>query len=82
MTKTAKKEAFESSLERLESLVRQLESGKMGLEESLGIFEKGIVLSRTLTKQLEEAKTKVEVLTKEGGRLVRKPLQEGLEQTD
>lgn len=79
MTKTAKKdikEGFESSLEKLESLVRELESGEKGLEESLDIFEKGVTLAKTLTKQLEEAKNKVEVLTKEGGRLNRKPMVE------
>ncbi|MFA6003419.1 MAG: exodeoxyribonuclease VII small subunit [Elusimicrobiota bacterium] len=79
MTKTAKKdikEGFESSLGKLESLVRELESGDKGLEESLDIFEKGVTLAKTLTKQLEEAKNKVEVLTKEGGKLNRKPMEE------
>ena len=66
MSKTAKKESFEGSLERLEAFVRELESGDKGLEESLELFEKGVSLSRGLTKQLEEAKHKVEVITKEG----------------
>jgi exodeoxyribonuclease VII small subunit len=76
MTKTAKKESFESSLEQLEQLVRQLESGEKGLEESLELFEKGVTLSRQLSKQLEDAKHKVEVLAKEGGKLVKKPLED------
>ncbi len=76
MTKTAKKENFEVSLEKLETLVRQLETGEKGLEESLELFEKGVSLSRTLTKQLEEAKHKVEILTKEGGTITRKPFTE------
>ena len=72
MTKTAKKESFEISLEKLETLVRQLETGEKGLEESLTLFEKGVSLSKTLTRQLEEAKHKVEILTKEDGALKRK----------
>ncbi len=76
MTKTAKKESFESCLQDLEALVRELESGDKGLEASLALFENGIALSKTLSKQLEEAKTKVEVLTKIGGKLAKKPLEE------
>jgi len=71
-----KKDSFESSLEELETLVRQLETGEKGLEDSLGIFEKGVGLAKTLTKQLEEAKHKVEVLIKEGGGYQRKPFKE------
>lgn len=70
-------EPFEKSLEKLETLVRQLESGEKGLEESLELFEKGVRLARTLAQQLEEAKHKVEVLTKENGLMGRKPLEEG-----
>ena len=80
MTKTAKKEGFEGSLEKLEELVRALESGEKGLEESLELFEKGVTLARTLSRQLEEAKRKVEVLTKEGGKLSRKPLEDSDEE--
>ena len=73
MNKTpAKKESFEASLETLEDLVRQLESGEKGLEESLEVFEKGITLAKTLTKQLEEAKHKIEVLTQQNGKAVKK----------
>ncbi len=76
MTKTAKKETFETSLEKLETLVRDLESGNKGLEDSLGLFEKGVTLAKGLTKQLEDAKHKVSVLSKEGGKLSEKALEE------
>ena len=69
----AKAESFETALESLEELVRELEAGDKGLDESLALFEKGVVLSKDLTKRLEEAKTKVEALSKEGGKLVKKP---------
>ncbi|MFA6317557.1 MAG: exodeoxyribonuclease VII small subunit [Elusimicrobiota bacterium] len=75
--KPASKESFEASLETLEGILRELETGEKGLEDSLGLFEKGVGLARTLTSQLEEAKHKVEVLVKEGkGGLSKKPLDE------
>ena len=72
-TKTDKPESFEKSLENLEELVRELEAGDKGLEDSLELFEKGVVLAKDLAKRLDDAKTKVEALSKEGGKLVKKP---------
>jgi exodeoxyribonuclease VII small subunit len=73
MTKVPKTETFEGSLTALEELVRELEGGDKGLEESLALFEKGVVLAKELTRRLEEAKTKVEALAADGGKLVKKP---------
>ena len=73
MAKDPKPETFEKSLESLEGLVRELEAGDKGLDESLALFEKGVSLSKELSKRLEDAKTKVEALSKEGGKLVKKP---------
>ena len=71
MTK-GKTDTFEKSLESLEDLVRQLETGDKGLDESLALFEKGVVLTKDLTKRLDEAKTKVEALALEDGKLIKK----------
>ena len=73
MTKSPKTDTFEKNLESLEELVRELEAGEKGLEESLALFEKGVVLAKDLAKRLEEAKTKIEDLSSEGGKLVKKP---------
>ncbi len=73
MTKAPKAETFENSLETLEELVRELEAGDKGLDESLALFEKGVALTKELSKRLEDVKTKVESLSKEGGKLVKKP---------
>ncbi len=73
MAKEPKTESFEKSLESLEELVRELEAGDKGLDESLALFEKGVTLSKELSKRLEDAKTKVEALSKEGGKLAKKP---------
>jgi len=54
--------SFDDGLDRLESLVQQLESGSLSLEEALARFEEGVQLSQALQKQLAEAQRKVEVL--------------------
>ena len=68
-----KNETFEKTLQSLEELVRELESGDKGLDESLALYETGVTLAKELAARLEDARTKVEALSKEGGKLVKKP---------
>lgn len=53
---------FEKSLAELEELVDRMESGELTLEQSLEHFERGMKLSRTCQKALDEAKLKVDQL--------------------
>ena len=57
---------FESALTELESLVTTLEDGKLSLERSLELFERGVKLSRYCHTKLEEAEKRIEVLTAQG----------------
>ena len=59
-------ESFESCLDELEKVVKELEAGELPLERSLELFEKGMALSETCRKQLEEAETRVEMLIRKG----------------
>ncbi|MCQ2386075.1 MAG: exodeoxyribonuclease VII small subunit [Clostridia bacterium] len=61
-----KEPTFEEALERLETIVRSLEEGKMTLEDSLKGFEEGIGLVRLCTRKLDEAEQKVTVLLQDG----------------
>jgi len=54
--------SFESSLEELEQIVRQLEGGDLPLDRSLELFEQGVRLSRECQQRLDEAERKVEIL--------------------
>ncbi|MGD9850550.1 MAG: exodeoxyribonuclease VII small subunit [Nitrospirales bacterium] len=56
---------FEKALERLETIVTQLEGGDLSLDESLKIFEEGVKLSKTCLKMLDDAERKVEILVKD-----------------
>ena len=65
--------SFEGCLEELERVVKELESGDLPLERSLELFEKGMELSETCRKQLEEAETRVEMLIRREGKLQPEP---------
>ena len=64
---------FEACLDELEKVVKQLEGGDLPLERSLELFEKGMQLSETCRKQLEEAETRVEMLIRKEGRMQAEP---------
>ena len=59
--------SFETSLDELEKLVKELESGDLPLDRSLDLFSRGMELSETCRKQLEEAETRVEQLIRKDG---------------
>ena len=59
--------SFETGLDELENVVKELESGDLPLDRSLDLFSRGIQLSETCRKQLEEAETRVEVLIRKDG---------------
>ena len=59
--------SFEACLEELEKVVKELEAGDLALERSLELFSRGMTLSETCRKQLEEAETRVEILTRKEG---------------
>ena len=60
-----KNKSFESSLEALEQIVRQLEDGDLPLEKSLELFEQGIKLSRECQERLGEAERRIEILLRD-----------------
>lgn len=52
--------SFEKALEELESIVQRLEQGKVDLEESIAIYERGEALKTHCEKRLKEAEGRVE----------------------
>lgn len=46
---------FEDRLEQLEALTKQMEEGKLGLEELLKLYEEGTRLSKGLQEELDKA---------------------------
>ena len=58
---------FEKSLQNLEKIVNNMESGELGLEESLAQFEKGIKLAKNCQDTLTNAEFRVEQLIEKNG---------------
>ena len=65
--------SFETSLDELEKVVKELEAGDLPLDRSLELFERGMGLSDTCRKQLEEAETRVEMLIRKDGKIAAEP---------
>jgi len=58
-------EKFETSLKKLEEVVKKLESGDLSLEDSLKAFEEGVKHAGFCAKKLDEAERRVELLLKQ-----------------
>ena len=56
-------ESFETKLKKLEDIVKKLEGGDVKLSDSIKLFEEGVILTSSLSKELEEAENKITVLT-------------------
>ena len=75
--------SFEASLEALERIVQQLESGDLPLEKSLELFEQGVRLSRECQERLSQAERRIEVLLRDNqGRPVVTNFNEANQTTD
>jgi exodeoxyribonuclease VII small subunit len=60
---TLENTSFEKALAELEEIVRNLESGKAPLEESIDQYERGIALKNHCEKKLKEAQMKIEKIS-------------------
>ncbi len=58
-----KKLSFERAIEDLESIVKRLEEGKVPLEESVQIYERGEALKRRCEELLRQAEARVDKIT-------------------
>jgi exodeoxyribonuclease VII small subunit len=60
--------SFEQALERLETIVEELEGGGLTLEQSIARYEEGVKLSRRLGLTLDQAEKQIERLVEEDDR--------------
>ncbi|ABD09142.1 Exodeoxyribonuclease VII small subunit [Rhodopseudomonas palustris HaA2] len=58
-----KKLSFERAMEELETIVKRLEDGKVPLEESVAIYERGEALKRRCEELLRQAEARVDKIT-------------------
>ena len=64
---------FESASARLEEIVKILERGNSSLDESLKLYEEGVLLVRFCNESLDNAEKKIKMLVKDvNGEIVEK----------
>jgi len=59
--------SFERAIEELESIVKRLEDGRVPLEESVAIYERGEALKRRCEDLLRQAEARVQKITLDAG---------------
>ena len=65
---------FEDGIKRLEEIVGILNEGRVALDEALNLFKEGLLLTKDLSKRLDEIEKKVEILIKkENGTVEKRP---------
>ena len=71
--------SFEESLDELEKIVAELESGKLGLSDALARYEQGVKHLKACQQLLERAERKIELLSgvDADGNPITQPFDEG-----
>ena len=67
---------FEKTLQQLEKIVSKMESGELGLEDSLEQFEKGVKLAKACQDRLASAELRVTQLIEKNGLQQAVPLED------
>ena len=63
-------QSFEEAMAELENIVRALESGQVKLNEAVAFYEKGNALYSFCEKKLADAKSRIDKLTIQDGKVV------------
>ena len=67
--------SFEAALAELETIVKNLETGKTSLAESIDAYERGVALKNHCENKLSEAKARIEkIVVRPDGNLSTVPL--------
>lgn len=62
MQKEINELTFEEAMDELETVVRQLEGGKIKLDEAVAVYERGAKLKALCAQKLQDAKAKIDKL--------------------
>jgi len=55
--------SFENAMAELETIVKDMETGKAALKDSISSYERGIALKKHCENKLKEAQEKIEQIT-------------------
>lgn len=65
--------SFEDDLTRLETIIRDMESGEASLDDMIALFEEGSSLIKRCSAKLNEVEKKIEVLVQKDGKYATEP---------
>ena len=65
---------FETNLKKLEMIVDKLESGDIGLEESVKLYEEGMKIKKICDKKLKDIETQIKKIKIEDNKVVKEDL--------
>ena len=63
IAQTIEKMSYEEALTALEEIVRQMEAGKVKLDEAIDFYERGMLLRRHCENKLSVARSKIDQIT-------------------
>ena len=69
-----KENNFESNLKKLEVIVDKLESGDIGLEESVKLYEEGMKIKKICDKKLKDIEMQIKKVKIEDNKVVKEDL--------
>ena len=69
MSKEVKEVSFEDKIKRLESIVSELESGEVALEEAIDKYTEAMKLTKECSNKLTEVTDKVNKILADNGKL-------------
>ena len=71
MEKKIKESSFEENLKELENIVEQLESGDVNLENSVKIYEKGMLLKNQCDAKLKKVELQIKKIKLENNKILK-----------
>ena len=66
-----KENSFEKNLQKLELIVEKLESGEIGLEESVQLYEEGIKIKKICDNKLKDIEMQIKKIMIEDNKVIK-----------
>ncbi len=69
-----KENSFEKNLQNLENIVDKLESGEIGLEDSVKLYEEGMKIKKICEKKLKDIEMQIKKIKIEDNKIIKEEL--------
>ena len=66
-----KENSFELNMQKLENIVEQLESGEIGLEQSVKLYEEGMKIKKICDKKLKDIEMQIKKIKIEDNKIIK-----------